>query len=123
GPHGIWDSIAYIDKDAKVLAEHGYAVFQPNFRGSGGFGRDFLTSGFQKWGTLMIDDMTDGVMQLIKDGIVDKQRICSYGGSYGGYAALMSAIREPDLYQCVINFVGVTDLALMFTEGDIPTSE
>lgn len=122
GPHGIRDSIAYIDKDAKVLAEHGYAVFQPNFRGSGGFGRDFLTSGYQKWGTLMIDDMTDGVMQLITDGIVDKQRICSYGGSYGGYAALMSAIREPDLYQCVINFVGVTDLALMFKEGDIPTS-
>lgn len=122
GPHGIKDSITYIDKDAKVFAEHGYAVFQPNFRGSGGFGRDFLTAGYKKWGTLMIDDMTDGVQKLIADGIADAQRICTYGGSYGGYAALMSAIREPQLYKCVVNFVGVTDLALMFKEGDIPGS-
>ncbi len=122
GPHGIRDSITDVDKDAKVLAENGYAVFQPNFRGSGGFGREFLTAGYKKWGTLMIDDMTDGVQQLISDGIVDQQRICTYGGSYGGYAALMSAIREPQLYKCVVNFVGVTDLALMFEEGDIPGS-
>jgi dipeptidyl aminopeptidase/acylaminoacyl peptidase len=123
GPHGIYDSITRIDEDAKVLAEHGYAVFQPNFRGSGGFGREFLTSGYKNWGTLMIDDMTDGVRQLISDGVVDTNRICSYGASYGGYAALMSAIREPQLYKCVVNFVGVTDLALMFKEGDIPDSE
>jgi dipeptidyl aminopeptidase/acylaminoacyl peptidase len=123
GPHGIRDSIADLDKDAKVLAENGYAVFQPNFRGSGGFGRDFLTIGYKKWGTLMIDDMTDGVRQLISDGTVDASRICSYGGSYGGYAALMSAIRQSELYKCVVNFVGVTDLALMFEEGDIPDSE
>ncbi|WP_333609418.1 S9 family peptidase [Arsukibacterium sp.] len=119
GPHGPRDYLE-IDADAKVLAQHGYAVLQPNFRGSGGFGRSFLQLGYQNWGTTMIDDMTDGVMHLVKKGIVDQNRICAYGGSYGGYAALMSAVREPDLYKCTIGFVGVFDLNLMYTDGDIP---
>lgn len=123
GPHGIRDSIARMDRDAKVLAAHGYAVLQPNFRGSGGFGQSFIEAGYKKWGTAMIDDMTDGVYHLVEQGIVDQERICSYGGSYGGYAALQSAIREPDLYKCTVGFVGVFDLDLMFTEGDVPERE
>lgn len=119
GPHGIRDSISRIDADAKVLAEHGYAVLQPNFRGSGGYGREFLQMGYQNWGTTMINDMTDGVMYLVDKGIADKDNMCVYGASYGGYAALMTVIREPDLYQCTIGFVGVYDLNLMFEEGDI----
>lgn len=119
GPHGIRDSLRSVDSDAKVLAEHGYAVLQPNFRGSGGFGLSFEQAGYRNWGLRMIDDMTDGVQHLIKTKLVDGNRVCSYGASYGGYAALMSAIREPDLYKCTVGFVGVYDLNLMFTKGDI----
>jgi len=122
GPHGVRDSIAQLDKDAKVLASHGYAVLQPNFRGSGGFGSAFIVSGYKKWGTMMIDDMTDGVRHLIDTGIADSRRVAVYGGSYGGYASLMSVIREPDLYRCAINFVGMSDLSLMYEEGDTTES-
>lgn len=123
GPHGVYDTMARLDPDAKVLASHGYAVLQPNFRGSGNFGEHFEALGHKNWGTTMINDMTDGVHYLIDEGIVDGERVCSYGGSYGGYAALQSAIREPELYKCTIGFVGVYDLDMMFTEGDIPTRE
>ena len=123
GPHGISDSIANLNSDAKVLAAHGYAVLQPNYRGSGGYGREFLVSGFQNWGTTMIDDMTDGTQHLVKNGTIDSDRMCVYGGSYGGYAALQSVIREPDLYKCSIGFVGVYDLDLMYTEGDIKEND
>jgi dipeptidyl aminopeptidase/acylaminoacyl peptidase len=122
GPHqpGTSDTISRLDTDAKVLASHGYAVLQPNFRGSYGYGMEFMKAGFQNWGTVMIDDMTDGTMHLVEQGLVDKDRMCVYGGSYGGYAALMSVIREPDLYQCTIGFVGVYDIDLFTTVGDIP---
>ena len=123
GPHGISDSIASLNPDAKILAAHGYAVLQPNYRGSGGYGRKFLISGFQNWGTTMIDDMTDGTKSLIKNGTIDANRMCVYGASYGGYAALQSVVREPDLYKCSIGFVGVYDLDLMYTEGDIKEND
>lgn len=123
GPHGPRDSLTALNPDAKVLAEHGYAVLQPNFRGSGGYGREFLQSGYKNWGTTMINDMTDGVMHVVEEGIVDKDLMCVYGASYGGYAALMTVIREPDLYKCTIGFVGVYDLNMMFKEGDIPETE
>lgn len=119
GPHGIRDAL-FFDPTVKMLAQHGYAVLQPNFRGSGGFGRSFQIAGYRNWGTLMIDDMTDGVLHLVEQGIVDKGRVCSFGASYGGYAAVMSAIREPDLYQCVLGYVGVYDLEMLYTTGDIP---
>ena len=123
GPHGIRESILRMDSDAKVLAEHGYAVLQMDFRGSGGYGREFEQAGYQRWGHEMIDDMTDGVRHLIEEGIADPDRICTYGASYGGYAAIQSTIREQDLYKCAIGFVGVYDLDLMFEEGDIPERE
>ncbi|CAB0151264.1 Dipeptidyl aminopeptidase BIII [Pseudidiomarina piscicola] len=119
GPHGIRDTMTRMDSDAKVFAEHGYAVLQPNFRGSGGYGREFLEAGYKNWGTTMINDMTDGVQHLIKEGIADQERVCVYGASYGGYAAVQSGIREPDLYQCIVGFVGVYDLNLMYEQGDI----
>ncbi|MEO2279592.1 alpha/beta hydrolase family protein [Pseudoalteromonas pernae] len=123
GPHGIRDSIVNMDSDAKVLASHGYAVLQPNYRGSGGYGKEFLELGYRNWGTTMINDMTDGVQNLIKQGVADKDRVCVYGASYGGYAAVQSAIREPDLYKCVVGFVGVYDMELMLGEGDISEAE
>ncbi|WP_341501980.1 S9 family peptidase [Gallaecimonas sp. GXIMD4217] len=118
GPHGPRDQWRY-SPVVKMLADRGYAVLQPNFRGSGGFGSDFQSAGYRKWGTLMIDDMVDGVQHLIEQGIVDKDRICVYGASYGGYAALMNPIRYPDLFKCTIGYVGVYDLKLMYKDGDI----
>lgn len=123
GPHGIQDSMSMMDTDAKVLAQHGYAVLQANFRGSGGYGQAFEEAGYKRWGNEMIDDMTDGVLHLIEEEIADADRVCTYGASYGGYAAIQSTIREQALYKCAIGFVGVYDLDLMFEEGDVPERE
>jgi acylaminoacyl-peptidase len=119
GPHGVRDYWAY-SADVQVLASRGYAVLQVNYRGSGGYGRDFLYAGYGKWGTLMQDDLTDATLWAIDAGIADRDRVCIYGASYGGYAAMMGVVREPDLYQCAIAYVGVYDLELMFEKGDIP---
>ena len=122
GPHGVRDYWSY-DPYVQMMASRGYAVLQVNYRGSGGYGRDFLYTGYGKWGTLMQDDVTDATLWAIREGITDDDRVCIFGGSYGGYAAMMGAVREPDLYQCVIAYVGVYDLELMFKKGDIPTRE
>ncbi len=121
GPHGPRDVWGF-DRDVQVMASRGYAVLQLNFRGSGGYGADFMAAGYRKWGTAMQDDLTDGVRWAIEQGYAAENRICIYGGSYGGYAALMSPVREPDLYRCTIGYVGVYSLPLMFKDGDIPRS-
>jgi dipeptidyl aminopeptidase/acylaminoacyl peptidase len=82
-----------------------------NFRGSSGYGYDFMASGLQSWGLEMQNDVEDGTRWLIAEGLADPDRICAVGGSYGGYAALMEAARNPDLYRCVVSFAGVTDVA------------
>lgn len=117
GPHGPRDMWDY-DTQVQLLANHGYAVLQLNFRGSGGYGTEFMTAGYRKWGREMQDDLTDATLWAVQQGYADKKRICIAGASYGGYAALMGAVREPDLYRCVVSYVGVTDLPLMFSEGD-----
>lgn len=122
GPHGVRDYWAY-NPDVQMLASRGYAVLQVNFRGSGGYGREFLYTGFGKWGTLMQDDLTDATQWAIDSGIAARDRVCIYGASYGGYAAAMGVVREPDLYQCAIAYIGVYDLELLFDSGDIPTRE
>ena len=119
GPHGPRDRWGF-DTDVQVLASRGYAVMQVNYRGSGGYGRGFMAAGYRKWGTTMQDDLTDAVRWVTGQGIVDAERVCIYGASYGGYAALMSPAREPDLYQCTIGYVGVYSLPMMFRWGDIP---
>jgi dienelactone hydrolase len=118
GPFGIRDEWDW-EPDAQLLASRGYAVLKINFRGSGGYGEAYQESAKQRWGTMMIDDITDGVRWAIKEGFADPGRVCIYGGSYGGYAALMSAVREPDLYRCVIGYAGVYDLALLRKDSDI----
>jgi dipeptidyl aminopeptidase/acylaminoacyl peptidase len=110
------------DRDAQFLASRGYAVLQVNFRGSTGYGGDFTKRGDKHWGTTMIDDMTDAVDWAIRQGIADKNRICTYGASYGGYGALQSVARNPEKYQCAIGYVGVYSLPLMFKDGDIKDS-
>jgi dipeptidyl aminopeptidase/acylaminoacyl peptidase len=108
GPH-VRDKWEF-DYWAQFLANRGYVVLQPNFRGSAGYGKNFLAKGFGQWGTGMQDDLTDGVRWLIGEGTVDPKRVCIMGGSYGGYAALMASIRTPELFRCAISWAGVTDL-------------
>lgn len=111
-PHGgPWarDTMGF-DWMAQFLANRGYVVLQPNYRGSYGFGTKFMEAGFGQWGLKMQDDITDGVKKLIADGIADPKRICIFGWSYGGYAALAGATFTPDLYACAISGAGISDL-------------
>ncbi|ELX13665.1 putative dipeptidyl aminopeptidases/acylaminoacyl-peptidase family protein [Janthinobacterium sp. HH01] len=103
------------NKDVQFLVSRGYAVLQPQFRGSNGFGRSFQTAGYAQWGLSMQDDITDGVHYLVQQGIADPKRICIFGSSYGGYAALWGLAKTPELYRCGISFAGVTDLEMMLT--------
>jgi dipeptidyl aminopeptidase/acylaminoacyl peptidase len=114
-PHGGPESRDWISFHgwAQVLANRGYAVFQPNFRGSGGFGRAFAEAGHRQWGRLMQSDVSDGVSALIKDGTADAGRICIVGASYGGYAALAGGALTPQVYKCVVSIAGVSDLVEM----------
>jgi dipeptidyl aminopeptidase/acylaminoacyl peptidase len=121
GPYGIRDSWNF-DPLVQLLATHGYAVLQVNYRGSSGYGEKFMLAGYQEWGAKMQDDVTDATHWAIAQGIADPQRICIFGGSYGGYAALEGAVKEPDLYKCAIGYAGIYDLALMSYRGDVPES-
>jgi dipeptidyl aminopeptidase/acylaminoacyl peptidase len=122
GPHGPRDMWGF-NPEVQFLANRGYAVLQVNFRGSGGYGNAFERMGYRNWGTTMIDDMTDAVDHVVRQGIADKDRVCTYGASYGGYAALQTVVREPTKYRCTIGYVGVYSLPLMFKDGDIPEDE
>ncbi len=115
GPFGVRDSWGY-DADAQFLASRGYAVLQPNYRGSGGYGRSFVDKGRHQWGRAMQDDLTDGVKWAIEQGIADPQRIAIYGASYGGYATLAGLALTPELYRCGVNYVGASDLEITFKE-------
>jgi dipeptidyl aminopeptidase/acylaminoacyl peptidase len=116
GPFGVVDRWGY-NMEAQLMAHHGYATLQVNYRGSGGRGDDFERAGWKEWGGKMQDDVTDATRWAIEQGIADPDRICIYGGSYGGYASLMGVIKEPDLYQCAVGYVGVYDLP-WFRSGD-----
>jgi len=117
GPFGIADTW-YWDADAELLATRGYAVLQINFRGSGGRGKAFEDAGKRGWATTMIDDLTDGAHWAIEHKITEQGRLCIYGASYGGFAALMSAEREPDLYRCAVGYSCVYDLNLLASDAD-----
>jgi dipeptidyl aminopeptidase/acylaminoacyl peptidase len=111
-PHGgpSTRDILGFDYLAQMIASRGYGVLQPNYRGSRGYGGDFEKAGFAQWGLKMQDDVTDGTAWLIDRKLADPKRICIVGWSYGGYAALMGAIKTPDLYRCAASMAGVTDL-------------
>lgn len=111
-PHGgpdDRDSMRF-DWMAQFLANRGYAVLQPNFRGSSGYGHKFTEAGLKQWGLKIQDDISDGTKKLIADGIADPKRICIVGASFGGYAALAGATFSPDLYACAASWAGVSDL-------------
>ena len=102
--------------EAPFFANRGYVVLEPEPRASTGFGRKHLSAGYKQWGQTMQDDITDGVLSLIKQGIVDKNRVCLYGGSYGGYATLQGLVKEPDMFRCGLPWIAVSDLVQLQTE-------
>jgi dipeptidyl aminopeptidase/acylaminoacyl peptidase len=108
GPYGIRDSLVYSD-EVQLLANRGYAVLQPNYRGSGGFGEAFVELGKGEIGRRMQDDLDDAVDWAAAQGFVDPRRVCLVGSSYGGYAALWGVIRNPERYRCAASFAGVTE--------------
>lgn len=114
GPWVDGDTWAF-DPEAQFLASRGYAVLQPNFRGTTRYGWKHFAASFGQWGAAMQDDVTDGVQWAIAEGIADPERVCIYGASYGGYAAMMGLAKTPELYRCGINYVGVTDVRLFLT--------
>jgi dipeptidyl aminopeptidase/acylaminoacyl peptidase len=115
GPFYVSDQWGF-DGSAQMLADAGYAVLQVNFRGSGGRGRAFQQAGARQWGLAMQDDVTDATRWAIQQGIADPARICIYGASYGAFAAMSGAAREPALYKCAAGFIGVYDLPQLHEE-------
>lgn len=117
-PHGGPASYDRMDFDwmAQFFSSRGYVVFQPNFRGSTGFGKAFTDSGRGEWGGKMQDDITDGVEALATAGYADKSNVCIIGASYGGYAALAGATFTPELYKCVVAIAPVSDLNRMLAD-------
>ena len=112
GPIGIFDRWQF-DSDSQMLAEAGYAVLRVNYRGSSNYGWSLLQAGAREWGGTMQDDLTDATRWAVAQNIADPKRICIFGSSYGGYAALMGVAKEPDLYRCAVGYVGVYDLEAM----------
>ena len=108
---GPWyrDTWGY-NPEAQWLANRGYVCFQVNFRGSTGYGKDFLKPGNKEWGGKMHDDLVDAVNWAVGQGIANSKKIAIYGGSYGGYAALVGATFTPDLFRCAVDLVGPSNL-------------
>jgi dipeptidyl aminopeptidase/acylaminoacyl peptidase len=100
---------------AQALASRGYAVLQPQFRGSDGFGAAHLEAGYGQWGRKMQTDVSDGVRHLVADGTVDAKRVCIAGASYGGYAAMAAVTVEQGVYRCASAIAGVSDLRRMLS--------
>jgi len=111
-PHGGPEIRNYLDYDATVqaLAARGWLVLQPNFRGSGGYGRAFADLGRRQWADRMQEDVEDAVAQVVASGRADSRRLAIFGASYGGYSALMGAVRRPELYKAVVSVAGDADL-------------
>ena len=122
GPIGPRDNWRF-NSEAQLLASRGYAVLKINFRGSGGYGRGFRDAGHGQWGQAIQNDIIDATRWAISEGYADKDRVCIYGGSFGGYSSLMAPIREPGMFKCAFGYVGVYDMGMLFTKGDIPQSE
>ena len=117
GPHGVRDYWSF-DSEVQLFANRGYAVLQINYRGSGGYGDRFQEAGYMQWGGKMIQDIIDGTQYAVDTYPIDEARMCLYGASYGGYAALMAAVRAPETYKCTIGYVGIYDLNYAYSQSD-----
>ena len=100
--------------ESQFLASRGYLVVEPEFRSSTGYGRKLFRAGWKQWGLTMQDDVADAALWAIAQGLADPKRICIAGASYGGYATLMGLIRDPALFRCGVEWVGVSDIDLVF---------
>jgi dipeptidyl aminopeptidase/acylaminoacyl peptidase len=103
--------------EVQFLTSRGYAVLQPEFRGSIGFGRKHFEAGWKQWGQSMQNDLADGATWAVAQGIADPKRMCIMGASYGGYATMMGLVNDSELFRCGVNWVGVTDQQLMYSVG------
>jgi prolyl oligopeptidase PreP (S9A serine peptidase family) len=117
GVHFGWDP------QVQFLASRGYAVLQPEYRGSRGFGDEHFKAGWKQWGQAMQDDVADATRWAIDKGVADGKRVCIAGASYGGYSTLMGLIRNPELFRCGIDWVGVTDINLLYNLRYTNTSQ
>jgi dipeptidyl aminopeptidase/acylaminoacyl peptidase len=113
GPQGIRDSWGF-NPEAQLFASRGYATLHVNFRISGGYGKQYLKSGFKQIGRKAMDDVEDGVQYAIQQGWADPKRLAIYGASHGGYATLMGLVKTPDLYACGVDYVGVSNIETFF---------
>ena len=122
-PHGGPGARDTLDFDwlREALVSRGYAVLQPNFRGSQGYPDGFLEAGYGEWGRKMQTDLSDGVRALAAQGVVDAKRVCIFGWSYGGYAALAGATLDPGVYRCAADMAGPSDLRLMLQQVQTET--
>ncbi len=118
GPHFVRDTWRF-NSEVQLLASEGFAVLQVNYRGSGGYGLAYQEAGYAHWGDRIVQDIVDATRYALTSGYGDPKRVCIYGGSFGGYAAMQSAIAAPDLYRCAVGYAGVYDLTLMGRSGDI----
>ncbi|MEO8000277.1 MAG: prolyl oligopeptidase family serine peptidase [Arenimonas sp.] len=117
GPIGVRDDL-HFDRETQFLAGLGYAVLKVNYRGSDGFGKAFMEAGKQSLGTKIEEDIETVLQKALDTGMIDSQRMCILGSSYGGYSALVSVARWPDRYRCAISVSGVSDRILLFTASD-----
>lgn len=124
-PHGGPAARNYPEFDwwAQAFASRGYAVLQPNFRGSTGYGTAFERAGHGEWGRKMQTDLSDGLAYLAKEGIVDPKRACIVGASYGGYAALAGVTMQQGLYRCAVSVAGVSDVGKMVTTDIVESGD
>lgn len=118
GPIGVRDNLSF-NREVQFLAHHGFNVLQINFRGSGGYGDEFQKLGYGEWGSGMIRDISLATTWAVQNDLAARDKICIYGASYGAFAALASAVQEPDKYQCAAGYAGIYDLTTL-DKSDIP---
>ncbi len=119
GPRDNWD----FNWETQLFASRGYAVLQVNFRGSGGYGKAFQDMAYGQWADGIQNDIIDAVNWTIKQGHADKDRICIYGGSFGGYSALMAPVKAPGLFKCAFGYVGAYSAEVQMTLSDTSKRE
>lgn len=122
GPMGPRDDWGF-NWETQLLASRGYLVLQINYRGSGGFGKAFQDMGYGTWATGIMDDIVDATRWTIAQGYADKDRVCIYGGSFGGYASMMAPAREQNLFKCAFGYVGAYDAEVQMTKSDTSNAE
>ena len=122
GPMGPRDDWSF-NWESQLLASRGYLVLQINYRGSGGFGKGFQDMAYGAWATGIMDDIIDATKWTIAQGYADKDRVCIYGGSFGGYASMMAPAREQGLFKCAFGYVGAYDAEVQMTLSDTSRAE